>query len=112
MAYILYKLFAHYNIILKSFVVAYRLVAEEITEIVERLVSHHNCSVILATTQLADGRSPLDVQRQLGHSSLKMTDHYASLSIQQLQKSHEQHSTLRAKKDNESEGYGSVYWTE
>ncbi|MEO6893208.1 MAG: tyrosine-type recombinase/integrase [Ktedonobacteraceae bacterium] len=75
-------------------------------------VSAHQCRRYMATTQLASGRSPLDVKRQMGHSSLKMTDHYASLSIQQLQKSHEQHSTLRAKKDNENNGYGSGYWTE
>jgi len=75
-------------------------------------VGAHQCRRYMATTQLASGRSPLDVKRQMGHSSLKMTDHYASLSVQQLQKSHEQHSTLRAKKDNESEGYGSGYWTE
>ncbi len=82
------------------------------TEIAGKRVSPHNCRRYMATTQLANGRSPLDVKRQMGHSSLKMTDHYASLSVQQLQKSHEQHSTLRVKKDNESEGYGSGYWTE
>lgn len=64
----------------------------------------------MATTQLASGRSPLDVKRQMGHSSLKMTDHYASLSIEQLRKSHEQHSPLRAKKDDDkNEGYGIGY---
>ncbi len=66
----------------------------------------------MATTQLANGRSPLDVRRQLGHTSLKMTDHYASLSTQQLQKSHEQHSPLRAKKEGDNGEYGTGYWTE
>ena len=75
-------------------------------------VGAHQCRRYMATTQLASGRSPLDVKRQMGHSSLKMTDHYASLSIQQLQKSHEKHSPLRAKDDSENEGYGSGYWTE
>lgn len=42
-------------------------------------VSAHNCRRYMATTQLANGRSPLDVKRQLGHTTLKMTDHYASL---------------------------------
>ena len=40
--------------------------------------------------QLANGRSPLDVRRRPRHSTLKMTEHYASLTVQQLQKSHEQ----------------------
>ncbi len=75
-------------------------------------VGAHQCRRYMATMQLASGRSPLDVKRQMGHSSLKMTDHYASLSIQQLQKSHEQHSTLRAKKDNDNGDYGSGYWNE
>ncbi|MGI9057451.1 MAG: tyrosine-type recombinase/integrase [Ktedonobacteraceae bacterium] len=75
-------------------------------------VSAHNCRRYMATTQLASGRSPLDVRRQLGHSSLKMTDHYASLSIEQLQKSHEKHSTLRAKSDAKNEAFGEGYWNE
>jgi hypothetical protein len=44
----------------------------------------------------------------VGHSSLKMTDHYASLTIGQLKKSHEQHSPLRAK----NEAFGEGYWKE
>jgi site-specific recombinase XerD len=72
----------------------------------------HNYQQYMATTQLANGRSPLDVRRQLGHSTLKMTDHYASLSIQQLQKSHEQHSPLRAKGDAKNEAFGTGYWDE
>ena len=51
------------------------------TGIEGKRVSPHNCRRYMATTQLANGRSPLDVRRQLDHSSLKMTDHYASLTI-------------------------------
>jgi integrase len=47
-------------------------------------VSAHNCRRYMATTQLASGRSPLDVQRQMGHTTLTMTNHYASLMVQQL----------------------------
>src|SRR5260221_7437736 len=68
-------------------------------------VSAHNCRRYMATIQLANGRSPLDVRRQLGHSTLKMADYYASLSIQQVQKSHEQHSPLRGKNDARDEGF-------
>lgn len=74
-------------------------------------VSAHQCRRYMATSQLASGRSPLDVRRQLGHSSLKMTDHYASLSIEQIQKSHEQHSTLRPKKGTD-QTFGKGYWKE
>ncbi len=69
---------------------------------VKRAVIHgkradaHQCRRYMATTQLAMGRSPLDVQRQMGHTSLKMTNHYASLTVQQLHKSHEKYSPLKA----------------
>ena len=66
----------------------------------------------MATTQLADDRSPLDVRRQLGHSSLKMTDHYASLTIEQLKKPHEQHSPLRIDSGAGGEVFGTGYWDE
>ena len=82
------------------------------TGIEGKRVSAHNCRRYMATTQLANGRSPLDVRRQLGHSTLKMTDHYASLSIQQLQKSHEQHSPLRVNGEAKNEAFGSGYWDE
>ena len=85
---------------------------KKLTGINGKRVSAHNCRRYMATTQLASGRSPLDVRRQLGHSTLKMTDHYASLTIHQLQKSHEQHSPLRAKNDQENRSNGSGYWTE
>jgi len=44
-------------------------------------VSVHNCFRYMATTQLANGRSPFDVQRQMGHTTLTMTNHYASLNV-------------------------------
>ncbi len=47
-------------------------------------VSPHNCRRYMATTQLASGRSPFDVQRQMGHTTLNMTNHYASLNVKQL----------------------------
>jgi len=72
----------------------------------------HQCRRYMAITQLAAGRSPLDVQRQMGHSSLKMTNHYASLTIQHLQKSHEKYSPLRAENEDSSSGLGEGYWTE
>jgi site-specific recombinase XerD len=66
----------------------------------------------MATTQLADGRSPLDVQRQMGHRTLAMTNKYASLSVEQLKKSHDQHSTLRADKSKVEDVYGTGCWNE
>ena len=75
-------------------------------------VGAHNCRRYMATTQLAEGRSPLDVKRQMGHSTLKMTDKYASLSVEQLKRSHERYSPLRAesKKIYREEEYGTGYW--
>ncbi|HYL44349.1 MAG TPA: site-specific integrase [Ktedonobacteraceae bacterium] len=63
-------------------------------------VSAHNCRRYMATTQLADGRSLLDVQRQMGHTTLTMTNHYASLTTEHLRKSHEEDS------------FGRGYWSE
>ncbi len=74
-------------------------------------VGAHNCRRYMATTQLADGRSPLDVQRQMGHRTLAMTNKYASLTIDHLKKSHEKHSTLRVDK-GKKEGFGTGYWDE
>ena len=51
----------------------------------------------------AMGRSPLDVQRQMGHTTLTMTNHYASLTVQHLQKSHGQYSPMRAEKSGSEE---------
>jgi site-specific recombinase XerD len=75
-------------------------------------VRAHQCRRYMATTQLAMGRSPLDVQRQMGHATLAMTNHYASLNIQQLQKSHEKYSPLRAEKGGTEETFGEGYWNE
>ncbi len=75
-------------------------------------VSPHQCRRYMATSQLAGGRSPLDVQRQMGHTTLTMTNRYASLSIQQLRESHDQHSPLRAKSSDDGESLGSGYWEE
>lgn len=68
-------------------------------------VSPHNCRRYMATTQLAHGRSPLDVQRQMGHTTLVMTNRYASLTVKHLQKSHEQHSPLRIREVDNNRGY-------
>ncbi|HVB25847.1 MAG TPA: tyrosine-type recombinase/integrase [Ktedonobacteraceae bacterium] len=76
-------------------------------------VSPHNCRRYMATTQLAMGRSPLDVQRQMGHTTLQMTNRYASLTIEQLQRSHEEYSPLRAKQTFDDKGSaGTGYWDE
>ncbi|GHO69085.1 transposase [Ktedonobacter sp. SOSP1-52] len=75
-------------------------------------VGPHNCRRYMATTQLASGRSPLDVQRQMGHRTLAMTNKYASLTIDHLKKSHERHSALRGDQGVLKEGYGTGYWDE
>ena len=82
------------------------------TGIMGKRVSPHNCRRYMATTQLAMGRSPLDVQRQMGHTTLKMTNHYASLTVEQLQRSHEKYSPLRAKQIGSTETFGTGYWDE
>src|SRR2546423_14302000 len=82
------------------------------TGIEGKRVSAHSCRRYMATTQLANGRSPLDVKRQLGHTSLKMTDHYASLSVEQLKRSHEKYSLWRDEQKEENGSYGSGYWQE
>ena len=77
-------------------------------------VSPHQCRRYMATAQLAAGRSPLDVQRQMGHTSLKMTNHYYSQTVEQLQRSQEAYSPFRIGKKNEGESSGSEtgYWDE
>src|SRR5260370_38236704 len=50
------------------------------------------------------GRSLLDVQRQMGHTTLTMTNHYASLTTEHLRKSQERFPPLRAKGGVEIEG--------
>ena len=83
------------------------------TGIDDKKVSAHNCRRYMATTQLARGRSPLDVQRQMGHTSLKMTNHYYSQTVEQLQRTQELYSPLRVRKsESEAGSYGSGYWDE
>lgn len=82
------------------------------TGITEKQVSPHNCRRYMATTQLAAGRSPLDVQRQLGHTTLHMTNRYASLTTQHLQKSHEEFSPLRIKPTADNQAASNGYWDE
>jgi len=42
-----------------------------------------------------------------------MTNHYASLGIEQLRRSHEQYSPLRKKRENTlNYGVGTGYWDE
>ncbi len=66
----------------------------------------------MATTQLAMGRSPLDVERQMGHTSLTMTNHYASLTVEHLRQSPEKYSPLLAKVISGDEDIGENYWGE
>lgn len=75
-------------------------------------VSAYNCRRYMATTQLAMGRSPLDVQRQMGNTMLDMTNHYASLTTEQLSKSHEKYSPLRNDEKTGKDTFGSGYWNE
>lgn len=73
-------------------------------------VSPHNCRRYMATTQLRMGRSPLDVQRQMGHTTLDMTNEYASLTVEHLRQSHEMYSPLRAKDQEGEEITEEGYW--
>jgi len=75
-------------------------------------VSPHQCRRYMATTQLSMGRSPLDVQRQMGHTTLTMTNHYASLTTEHLRKSHEKYSPLRSEEKTGDDTFGSGYWSE
>ncbi len=75
-------------------------------------VGAHQCRRYMATTQLAMGRSPLDVQRQVGHTTLAMTNHYASLTSEHLRKSHEKFSPLRNEEKSNEDTFGSGYWSE
>jgi len=82
------------------------------TGIDDKRVSPHNCRRYMATKQLEMGRSPLDVQRQMGHTTLTMTNRYASLSTDHLRKSHDLHSPLRARSASESRPFGAEYYEE
>jgi site-specific recombinase XerD len=78
-----------------------------VTELFDRLRSRagiedkpvyaHQGRRFMATTQLEAGRSPLDVQRQMGHTSLMMTNRYYSQSLGNLRKTHDLYSPLRTK---------------
>jgi site-specific recombinase XerD len=85
----------------------------ERTGIDDKRVSPHQCRRYMATMQLAAGRSPLDVQRQMGHTTLTMTNHYASLNIQHLKRSHDAYSPLRVRQESVNrQGIGTGYWEE
>lgn len=76
-------------------------------------MSAYNARRYMATMQLAMGRSPKDVQRQMGgHTTLTMMNHYASLTVQHLQKSHKKYSPMRAEKGSSEEAFGEGYWSE
>ena len=93
-------------------VTALWLLLKKRTGIGGKRVSAHNARRYMATTQLAMGRSPLDVQRQMGHTTLHMTNKYTSLTIDHLKKSHERHSPLRADTASGTETFGAGYWDE
>ena len=78
----------------------------------DKRVYHHQCRHYMATTQLALGRIPLDVQRQMGHTTLTMTNHYASLTVEHLRQSQEKFSPLRVKDDQRWDEPGKGYWDE
>lgn len=81
--------------------------------IIDKPVRSHQGRRYMATTQLSEGRNPLDVQRQMGHTSLLMTNRYYSQTVEGLKKSHEQHSPLRKRsKDDHSSGMGAGYYEE
>lgn len=69
-------------------------------------------STLYSDNSASYGRGPLDVQRQMGHTTLHMTNKDASLTIDHLKKSHERHSTLRAETGGSAEAFGSGYWDE
>lgn len=95
------------------------LTSRSVGELFERLkeragihdkpVRSHQGRRFMATTQLAAGRSPLDVQRQMGHSTLSMTNRYASLTVEHIKKSHEMYSPLRGKNGESRSTLGSGY---
>jgi site-specific recombinase XerD len=75
-------------------------------------ISAHQCRRYMATTQLEMGRSPLDVQRQMGHTTLAMTNRYASISTRHLRKSHEQYNTWKDENSEDNDTFGTGYWGE
>jgi site-specific recombinase XerD len=82
------------------------------TGIDDKRASAHQCRRYIVTTQLATGRGPLDVQRQMGNTTLHMTNKYASLMVGYLKKSYERHSPLQADTGGASEVLETGYWDE
>jgi integrase/recombinase XerD len=79
--------------------------------ITDKPVRSHQGRRRMATKQLSEGRNPLDVQRQMGHTTLKMTNKYFSQTTEGLRKSHEQYSPSRKKSEGgRSSGLGSGYY--
>jgi site-specific recombinase XerD len=78
---------------------------------IDKPVYPHQGRRYMATTQLDAGRNPLDVQRQMGHRTLLMTNRYYSQTTEGLRRSHELYSPLRKKSENDrSSGLGSGYY--
>jgi len=46
----------------------------------------------------------------MGHTTLTMTNHYASLTVDHLKRSHEMYSPLRAQDNPGGEGSKDGYW--
>ncbi len=81
--------------------------------ITDKPVYSHQGRRFMATTQLGAGRNPLDVQRQMGHTTLMMTNRYYSQTVEGLKESHEEYSPLRKRgKETKSSGLGSGYYEE
>jgi len=81
--------------------------------ITDRPVYPHQGRRFMATSQLSSGRNPLDVQRQMGHTTLTMTNRYYAQTVEGLKKSHELYSPLRKQeKEGNSSGLGSGYYDE
>jgi site-specific recombinase XerD len=80
---------------------------------IDKPVYPHQGRRYMATTQLDAGRNPLDVQRQMGHTTMMMTNRYYSQTTQGLRRSHESYSPLRKRGENDrSSGLGSGYYEE
>ncbi len=66
-----------------------------------RLFLPHQCSAAYGDDSISDG-----------HTTLHMTNKYASLTIDHLKKSHERHSLLRADTSRSGDVLGTGYWEE
>ncbi len=71
-----------------------------------RGVSPHAFRRTFATQNLELGASPLDVMHELGHSSLTMTNYYASLADQSRMRRHRQFSYMERVTRTEKTGVG------